>query len=393
MIERSTEGGRWNATFRPRRRVRTFATTFLALWLVVWAAGEAVALGILLASLDLPGGSRLLRLLTMLAKSVGPGLAERFAWRELPSPQGAGLLALAFIGSWLVVWTLAGLMAAFQVMRLNGSEDRIAWDGTGVELFRRTGPFRSRRSWRSDQIEHLSLSRSDRALLLHTARATVALTEWGSKAERQGVCDEIRKVLRNPSRVTSRPPGQEVPEGWVALAAPPDGTRLLKDPASRSRRAGAVWVFTIGLAGAAAAGYMMGTLDGFLGLGEGMVVVLAAFFVLAGVAGGAWLAFGGTELILREGSLELRRGWLAGGSSETLKRLKLSIEHSTDADGDDWFELQARSGEQRRTLDRGMDESEELIELGRWIAQRTGAPLDIKRGVETDEEQPESMVA
>ena len=48
---RSVDGGRWTATFRPGRRARLFGTSFLALWLCVWAAGEAFALGILLASL------------------------------------------------------------------------------------------------------------------------------------------------------------------------------------------------------------------------------------------------------------------------------------------------------------------------------------------------------
>ena len=187
MMVRSIKGGRWTAAFRPRRLVRFFGAGFLGVGLLVWAVGQAFALGVLLASLDILGGSRLLHALTSLGASIAAGLAAQVAWREIPGPQNAGALALSFIASWLAIWTAAGVMAGFQLMRVLASEDHVAWDGAGVEVFRRLGPFRSRRAWRADQIEHVSLSRPDRALLLHAPRATYVLTEWGSQAERAAV--------------------------------------------------------------------------------------------------------------------------------------------------------------------------------------------------------------
>src|SRR5215510_9574821 len=186
MMMRSIQGGRWTAMFRPRRRVALLASGFLALWLGVWAIGEAFALGVLLASLGNPAGLRMLDALGALGGFVAPALFERIGWLQEPGPQN-GPLGLTFIATWLAIWTPAGMLAAWQAMRQLSSEDYVAWDGSGVEVFRRTGPFHRRRAWRTEQIEHVSLSRSARALLLHTPRATHALTEWGSKTERAEV--------------------------------------------------------------------------------------------------------------------------------------------------------------------------------------------------------------
>ena len=223
-MERSIQGGRWAATFRPGRRVRFFATAILIPWLVLWGVGETVAVAILLASLDLPGGAALLGLLGEMARAAVPELVARYAWREVPGAGAAGPLALSFIASWLAIWTLAGIAALHQLMRLHASEDRVEWDGAGIEVHHRTGPFRARRSWRTDQIEHLSLSRSDRALLLHTARATHVLTPWGSKRQRAAVRDEIQRALKTSTRALAKPAGPEPPRGWVASPASGGGT-------------------------------------------------------------------------------------------------------------------------------------------------------------------------
>ena len=385
MMVRSTEDGRWIATFSPRRLVRIPATGFLALWLCAWAAGEAFALGILLATLGVPGGSRFLRLLETLGTAIAPGLAGRIAWREAPGPE-AGSLALVFIASWLTIWTLAGVMAVYQVLRLHASEDRVAWDGTGVEIRRRLGPFRSRRTWHAEQIEHVSLSRPDRALLLHTPRATYALTEWGSKAERADVRDEIRDVLGSAARAASEAGDREVPAGWEASPESDGGTLLVRDPAARRGRAAAAWSMTIALAAGATFAWSRGVLDGSW--------ALAALLALcACAAGSVWASLGGTRIVVREGEIEFRPAPLTGRSNATIREARLCVEHTTDDDGDDWFELQARSGDERRTIDRRMNESERVLQLARWIAARSGAPLDLGRGVEDDREERQTLAA
>jgi hypothetical protein len=385
MMVRSTEDGRWTATFSPRKRVKFSGTGFLALWLCVWAAGEAFALGILLASLAAPGGARFLRLLETIGAAIAPGLAERLAWRAVPGPE-AGTLALSFIASWLAIWTLAGAMAIYQVARLLASEDRVAWDGAGVEIFRRLGPFRTRRRWSAEQIEHVSLSRPDRALLLHTPRATYALTEWGTRAERAEVRDEIRSVLGSTARAAAEAGEAEVPRGWVASPEADGGTLLVRDPAARRGRAAAAWGGTMVLAAGAALAWTRELLDGPRALGAFLALCACA-------AGSVWASLGGTRFVVREGEIEFRPARITGRSSVTLREARLSVEHTTDDDGDDWFELQVRSGDERRTIDRRMNESERVLQLARWIAAHSGAPLDLGRGVEDAGDDRHSLAA
>src|SRR5262249_61615503 len=99
MMVRSIEGGRWTATFRPGRRVRIMGGGFFALWLVLWAVGEAFGLGVLLASLGLRAGPRLLHAFTSVGASLAPLLKERVAWREIPGSQNSCPLRLVFLGS------------------------------------------------------------------------------------------------------------------------------------------------------------------------------------------------------------------------------------------------------------------------------------------------------
>jgi len=384
MMLRSIQGGRWTALFRPRRRVALLASAFLALWLCVWAIGEAFALGVLLATLGNPAGSRILDALGALGTFVAPALFERITWLQEPGPQ-SGPLGLAFVVTWLAIWTPAGLLAAWQWLRQFSSEDHVAWDGSGVEVFRRTGPFRRRRAWRSEQIDHVSLGRWDHALLLHTPRATHALTEWGSMVERAAVRDEIRRVLR--SGIHTRAAAAAVPAGWVASESGEDTMVLARDPAQRRARAGAAWTATAALTAVAVFAWQRGYLDASWGLGEGAAALAALAALCACVAGSAWLSLGGTQIAVRKGEIEFRPGLLAGSGAETLRKPRLAIEHTTDEDGDDWFELQARSGERRRTIDRRMNEAEQTLQLARWIAERSEAPLDLGRGVAEYEQE------
>src|SRR5262249_52241012 len=134
-----------------------------------------------------------------------------------------------------------------------------------------------------------------------------------------------------------------------------------------------------------------GELGGTPGDGEaGALRALVALLVLAaGVAASVWLTLGGTRIVVREGAIEFRPGPLAGRSTATFGPVALTVEHTTDDDGDDWFELQARSGHQRRTIERRMNESRKVVRLARWMAECSGAPLDLGRGVEDAEEDRE----
>src|SRR5262249_14407268 len=159
------------------------------------------------------------------------------------------------------------------------------------------------------------LSRSDHALLVHTPRATHALTEWGSKTERAAVRDEIRRVLK--SGVHTRAVGPLIPEGWIAAPAGQEAMLLKRDPAARRGPGAAAWVMTAALTAAAVAAWQRGYLDVSWGLGEGAGTLAALVVLAACVAGSLWLSLGVTRILVRPGELEFRPGPLAGRGAET----------------------------------------------------------------------------
>ena len=415
-MARSIENGRWNATFRPGGLVRFFGTGVITAWLGAWVVGEAYAAGILLASLGVPGGAAWLNLLGLLAGRIAPALAERLAWRDFPTPANADTFALAFITTWIAVWTVAGLVAAWQLLRLHASEDRVEWDDSGVTVHRRVGPFRARKTWRAERIEHVSLGRSDRTLTLHTTRGARVLTEWGSKAERAAVCEEVRAAFglaaaegtrrRMGKRAEAKPrdrrkpalklirgagarAGAGPPAGWVALPAEDGATRLVRDPAARRARVLGAWTATAALAAAAVTAYGSGAMD----VGWAPEVALAALAILAIVlAAGrsAWLTFADTEIVVRPRAIEVCPGLRA---SRVLDPVRFSVEHSTDSDGDDWFELHARAGFEHVVLERRMNESEPVLALAHWLARQSAAPLDLGRGVADLGDEPMARAA
>ncbi|HEY2955365.1 MAG TPA: hypothetical protein VGK89_08980 [Candidatus Eisenbacteria bacterium] len=369
MVERSFEGGRWTAVFRPGGIGRIFRAGFLVFWLCGWLLGEVAVGAIVLAALGVPVAAEILRRL------------------RFPELSGADWTVLAFLGFWLLLWTVGGLTAAWELMRLLSSVDRIEWDGEAVELFRRVGPFRSRRKWRKGKIEHVSLARPARALTLHTGRASHRLTRWGSKAERAAVRDEMRRALGIAPRGGERARSQESPAGWASAPDPDGGVLLTRDPAARRRQAALAWTVTVALAAGAVIVLGRGYLEGPWGRREAMGAVAAVLGVALLAAGSLWLSHGRTELVVRPREIELRRRFLSRTSSRTVRPLKLRVEHSTDSDGDDWFELQALAGDERRTIERRMNESGAVLDLARWIAEKSGAPLDIGRGVEGEERE------
>jgi hypothetical protein len=135
------EEGRWVASFRPSGWSRWVGATFLTVWLAMWAVGEAVSLAVLCA---------------LVASALSPGL-----WRWIGAPKfaalgEAGWFFAVFLIVWATLWTFGGLAAFHEWLRLIVGEDRVTWDGTGVERISRAGPIVKRRSWSRDEIERIS---------------------------------------------------------------------------------------------------------------------------------------------------------------------------------------------------------------------------------------------
>jgi hypothetical protein len=161
---------------------------------------------------------------------------------------------------------------------------------------------------------------------------------------------------------------------------------MVRDPGARRARAALSWAVTIALGALAVTAWSRGDLDAIPGLGEAAAALVALLVLGACAALSVWLSLGGTRIALREGEIEFRPSPLTGRAVAIFDEVRLAVEHTTDDDGDDWFELQARSRGERRTIDRRMNEPDRILGLARWIAERCGAPLDLGRGVEESEE-------
>ena len=193
------EEGHWVASFRPSGWSRWVGATFLTVWLAMWAVGEAFSLAVLFA---------------LVASALSPGL-----WRAIGAPKfaaliGAGWFFAVFLIVWVTLWTFGGLAAIHEWLRLIAGEDRVTWDGTGVERISRAGPIRRRRSWSRDEIERISTAGRARSLMLPTGREAHVLTAWGTLAEREALRDDLRRALGTSARRHA-----ELPAGWSSEAA------------------------------------------------------------------------------------------------------------------------------------------------------------------------------
>src|SRR5688572_22590369 len=137
---------------------RFFGAAFLAVWLAGWAVGEAFALWIL--------GVGAWSLLT-----GQPPEAGREPFRpELALPVGLFLLF------WLALWTLGGVMAGRELLRLLFGGDRIRLGHDRLEIERSYGLFRSRETLRRDDLRRFYCRPANAALCVETARGTTELT-------------------------------------------------------------------------------------------------------------------------------------------------------------------------------------------------------------------------
>jgi len=105
----------WEARFKRSGYGRWFDAAFLAVWLIFWAVGAGFALWLLgmgawSLSLDMP---------------LEPERA--------PLALGPALAAGAFLLVWTSLWTLGGVLAVAEFLRLTVGEDRIALTADRLE--------------------------------------------------------------------------------------------------------------------------------------------------------------------------------------------------------------------------------------------------------------------
>jgi hypothetical protein len=362
-LEPSFESGHWTLTLRPAGAGRWFVSAFLLLWLCGWAAGVVFALGALVATL---GGL------------LAPELTRQLGVSKMaPEPPGAWLIA-GFLSLWLAFWTAGGLAAMRELLSQSWGSERLEFDATGVRRERRAGPFRSRTEWPAASIRDVRLG-SRGGLLLDTDRGAVALTAWGTLAERTGLRDGIHRALDLGSRASLTAGRETLPADWELAPSDEGDLQLTRRPSTRAAQARAAWIvagiFTL-VSGALAwepisAGRVA---PGRLGV--------AALLGVVGLACGGiavWLAWGREAIAARPGTIEFRCRFGSRRWAETWRPDRLRVDRHADSDGDEWFALMVIQGARRRLILSTTNQPAPVLAVGRWLAERTGAPLEVDR--------------
>jgi hypothetical protein len=110
-------------------RLRFLGAGFLSLWRCAWLAGEIAAFWFLAIGLY-----------SLVTGQPPPG-------SDQPIRLGPALATGGFLLIWLAVWTLGGMLAIREWLRVLSGEDLLCLDDESFTRSRRHGPFTCTRRW------------------------------------------------------------------------------------------------------------------------------------------------------------------------------------------------------------------------------------------------------
>ena len=211
--ERTVDG--WELRLRSRGADRYVSGAFLAFWLCGWAVGESFVLWLLVKGAW--------ALLTGTPPEPGRALLET----------GPAVLVGLFLLVWLTLWTIGGIAAAMELLRLLWGEDRIRVTSGRLTVSWIRGPFRSTRHFERDAIRQIALVGRRGHLSLQTTNRTTELSGLGTRAEREAAAATLRSELALSNAATAR----GLPGEWVEIITPEGERALVGNPATRRKQA------------------------------------------------------------------------------------------------------------------------------------------------------------
>jgi len=356
------------AELRPRGFLRYLGALFLTAWLCGWVIGEAVAL---------------FGVFSILHTVLFPHLLP--SWQP-PGNLGVGpgsLALLLFLLAWVSLWTVGGIAAFGELLRLLGGVDRISVEGGDLRVQRGFGPFQRDRFLRRDSVRRVYLTKGQLGLAAATDRGEVVLSRFGTREELLHLADRLRVQLGIPTGEAAIESDQRNdPPGW-ALSSEPDGAAVLdREPVARAQAGRVCAVLALGGSGL---GVLWISRAGAGAWSPAVVIplLLLALFVILMVCGWLWFARGRDRLIVRHGSLVIERRFAGREWRWAYEPPVLTLERSVDSDGDERFDLFVlRPERKRRRLASALNHARDPLHLGRWIASRTGAGLHVPPGIE-----------
>src|SRR5262245_21101596 len=206
---------------------RFMSAAFLAFWLCGWAVGEGFVLWILITG----------------AAALVTGRPPE-AGRE-PLQVGPALFMGAFLLAWLALWTVGGIAAIAELLRLLWGEDRIQVASGRLTVTWGRGPFQSQRVFERETIRAVSLTGFREHLILRTERESIELSGLGSQEERR----EGAAVLRAAIGLSDDPSvSAAIPRGWEEVITSEGERALVADRSTRRAQARAASVVAMLLA-------------------------------------------------------------------------------------------------------------------------------------------------
>lgn len=352
---------------------------FLLVWLAFWIVGEVMVGWILIR-----GGWSLLT-------GLPPG--EGRAPLETAPALGAGLFMLF----WLAFWTLGGVLAVREVLRLLAGRDRLVLRPDALMVERGFGLFSRRQEIPRERVRRFHRRTHGNILSADTVRGGIELTRFGTGAE----IEDLAAALNAEWKLSPHAPQEGVlPDGWNESVAPEGAAILIKDPAVRRKQAGVAWFVFL----------LLATVGGYIlqaSIAQLSLLVLGAL-VAAGAAFAGWGAYQLTycrdEWVLGVRGLRLQRR-VRNRAEPRFEAAALRLREEADSDGDPWYKLVAvnaaaspalslREARRHERVVMGVaGDPTEVRNLGWWLAQRCGLPLQDGTTAEAKAQEAELLRA
>ena len=334
---------------------------FLALWLAGWAVGEGFVCWIL----------------------------GRGAWSLLTGqPLGAGQKTLEFTAAlpiglflvfWLILWTIGGVAAGRELLRLLFGRDILLARHDGLEIKHCCGVFRSQKRLPREEIRRFYRVSTSAPLCVETVSGTTILTSLGTPAERA----ELEQALNAEFGLESHPPAVgALPKGWCEALSLERDAVLVKDPVVRRKQARTAWIICATLSVVPL--YLLTAARDRPDL-LGAVVFFIALASAVG-SGAVWLSFGRYEWRLDKGRLLLQRRFGANRTPR-FEAASLELVEDNSGEGGPTYLLTAvavgaparasshNAGKHRRTIYSKSDDPTEPRNFGLWLSQRCQFPF------------------